>query len=118
MCPRTSWSLSSLTLNIVLGRASVTSPSISIFSSLPMRQVRVAATPIAEPEGRGGGAAPSSRLFPLESRFPRPVCKEGADRVLKVLGGEELGELLRSDLVGVPHPTVRNGLDDALGGGV
>src|SRR6201747_1076562 len=33
MWPRTSWSLSSLTLNIVLGRASVISPSISIFSS-------------------------------------------------------------------------------------
>src|SRR5919197_371138 len=34
MCPRTSWSLSSLTLNIVFGRASTISPSISIFSSL------------------------------------------------------------------------------------
>src|SRR4051794_12825449 len=34
MWPRTSWSLSSLTLNIVFGRASTISPSISIFSSL------------------------------------------------------------------------------------
>src|SRR4051812_36040796 len=33
MCPRTSWSFSSFTLNIVLGRASRISPSISIFSS-------------------------------------------------------------------------------------
>src|SRR5215208_6160584 len=33
MCPSTSWSLSSLTLNIVFGRASTISPSISIFSS-------------------------------------------------------------------------------------
>src|SRR5262249_29115960 len=38
MWPRTSWSLSSLTLNMVLGRASVISPSISIFSSLPMQR--------------------------------------------------------------------------------
>src|SRR3954467_4066484 len=35
MWPSTSCSLSSLTLNIVLGRASMISPSISIFSSLP-----------------------------------------------------------------------------------
>src|SRR4051812_43362862 len=35
MWPSTSCSLSSLTLNIVLGRASTISPSISIFSSLP-----------------------------------------------------------------------------------
>src|SRR5918992_4525732 len=34
MCPRTSCPLSSWTLNIVLGRASTISPSISIFSSL------------------------------------------------------------------------------------
>src|SRR5918997_358990 len=34
MCPRTSCPLSSLTLNIVFGRASAISPSISIFSSL------------------------------------------------------------------------------------
>src|SRR3954454_15019418 len=38
MWPSTSCSLSSLTLNMVLGRASVISPSISIFSSLPMRR--------------------------------------------------------------------------------
>src|SRR5437868_6444481 len=37
MWPSTSWPLSSLTRNIVLGRASVISPSISIFSSLAMR---------------------------------------------------------------------------------
>src|SRR4051812_46277765 len=33
MCPSTSWSFSSFTRNIVLGRASRISPSISIFSS-------------------------------------------------------------------------------------
>jgi hypothetical protein len=33
MCPSTSCPLSSFTRNIVLGRASVTSPSISILSS-------------------------------------------------------------------------------------
>src|SRR3954454_6439375 len=33
MCPRTSWSFSSFTRNMVLGRASRISPSISIFSS-------------------------------------------------------------------------------------
>src|SRR5215212_5049965 len=38
MWPSTSWPLSSLTRNIVLGRASVISPSISIFSSLAMRR--------------------------------------------------------------------------------
>src|SRR5215213_11662224 len=37
MWPSTSWPLSSLTRNMVLGRASVISPSISIFSSLAMR---------------------------------------------------------------------------------
>src|SRR5690242_5257324 len=37
MWPSTSCPLSSLTRNIVLGRASVISPSISIFSSLAMR---------------------------------------------------------------------------------
>src|SRR5436190_21920158 len=36
MWPSTSCSLSSLTLNIVFGRASTISPSISIFSSLPI----------------------------------------------------------------------------------
>src|SRR5436305_14376059 len=38
MWPSTSCPLSSLTRNIVLGRASVLSPSISIFSSLAMRR--------------------------------------------------------------------------------
>src|SRR5215218_7950651 len=38
MWPSTSWPLSSLTRNIVLGRASVISPSISIFSSAMRRR--------------------------------------------------------------------------------
>src|SRR6478672_12862801 len=37
MWPSTSWPLSSLTRNIVLGRASVTSPSTSMVSSLTKR---------------------------------------------------------------------------------
>src|SRR5829696_2083219 len=41
MWPRTMCSLSSFTRNIVLGRASTISPSISIFSSFPMRPGRV-----------------------------------------------------------------------------
>src|ERR687893_875723 len=38
MCPRTSCPLSSWTLNIVFGRASTISPSISIFSPLGTRE--------------------------------------------------------------------------------
>src|SRR6476620_11694590 len=37
MCPSTSWPLSSLTRNIVLGKASVTSPSTSMVSSFTKR---------------------------------------------------------------------------------
>src|SRR3954471_1723311 len=48
MCPSTSWPLSSVTRNIVLGRASETSPSISILSSL-LKLPSCAAT---FPEGR------------------------------------------------------------------
>src|SRR3954468_18598938 len=44
MCPRTSWSFSSFTRNMVLGRASRISPSISIFSSFDTA---------LEPSGRG-----------------------------------------------------------------
>src|SRR5665811_2315642 len=74
MWPRTSWSLSSLTRNIVLGRASVISPSISIFSSLPMR--------------RGAYLTPNStaqRPRPLQSLFRRA-------HLARVLGGLELGQ--------------------------
>src|SRR5918999_566819 len=46
MWPSTSWPLSSFTRNIVLGRASVTSPSISIFSSFGN------CSPLAGPAGR------------------------------------------------------------------
>src|SRR5215207_9260427 len=118
MCQRTSWSLSSLTLNIVLGKASVTSPSNSIFSSLPIRTGRVAATPIAEPELRSGGAAPLSRLFTLELGFPRPICKERAHRVLQIVGREKPREHAWRDLVGALDSAVGNRLDDALGGRV
>src|SRR3954451_24799636 len=49
MCPSTSCPLSSFTRNIVFGRASVTSPSISIFSSLGKK-------PRAASRRSGGGA--------------------------------------------------------------
>src|SRR5215203_7433814 len=57
MWPRTSCSLSSLTRNIVLGRASVISPSISIFSSLAIRQAAYLTTQVLD-------CAPAIRDFP------------------------------------------------------
>src|SRR3954468_14213661 len=55
MCPRTSCPLSSWTLNIVFGRASTISPSISIFSSL----------------GTSGGASDEAHIHRLRSLVPR-----------------------------------------------
>src|SRR6476659_5065580 len=60
MWPSTSCPLSSLTRNIVLGRASVISPSISLFSSLAIRRgayltLRLSAQP----------TCPRDRLLPL-----------------------------------------------------
>src|SRR5882757_8880542 len=82
MWPRTSWPLSNLTLNIVLGRASVISPSISIFSSLAMRRgayltrrgkprslgflsafVRVGDEPVAAVSDRPGAVAHLARVL-------------------------------------------------------
>src|SRR4051812_42618870 len=103
MWPRTSCSLSSLTLNIVLGRASVTSPSISIFSSLGMRGERVAAVTWWP-----------GPLPPLESRLARPVVEERADRVLQVLGLEQAAGDVGSHLVGPLDPALEVGADDAL----
>src|SRR5687768_4857021 len=105
MCPRTSWSLSSLTLNMVLGRASVTSPSISIFSSLP-------------PIGAWEGSGRARRLLALELRVSRALLEEGLHGALEILRGEQLRELLRRDLVGAIHPALAVAADDALGGGV
>src|SRR6185437_3241572 len=78
MWPRTSWPLSSLTRNIVLGRASVISPSISIFSSLAMRR---GAYRTLETASAAHGARPLQRLL------------AGSD-LARVLGGLELGEQL------------------------
>src|SRR5438093_6255 len=103
MWPRTSWSLSSLTLNMVLGRASVTSPSISIFSSFPMRRERVAAPSCVN----GGSAA-------LERRLAGPLGEERAHRVLEVLGAEEGPARLGGDAVGGVHPTLAVGAHDPL----
>src|SRR5262245_10605775 len=95
MWPRTSWSLSSLTLNIVLGRASVTSPSISIFSSFAMR---------------GEGTSPT-----LERRLARTLGEEGLHGPLQVLGRKQLGELVGGDLVGAIDPALAVGAHDPLG---
>src|SRR5262245_48393106 len=74
MWPSTSWSLSSLTRNIVLGRASVISPSISIFSSLPMRP---GAYLTVQSAVQSAGA--------VERLLPRA-------HLARVLGGLQLGE--------------------------
>src|SRR5680860_269477 len=76
MWPRTSWSLSSLTRNIVLGRASVISPSISIFSSLPMRRGAYLTL--------GSSAQPAGALDRLLARA----------HLARVLVSLELGDLL------------------------
>src|SRR3954454_1497728 len=55
MWPRTSWPLSSLTRNIVLGRASVISPSISIFSSFPMRRGAYRTSPTSRSTAQRAG---------------------------------------------------------------
>src|SRR5919112_417495 len=56
MCPSTSWSLSSLTLNMVLGRASRISPSISILSSFAMEAAARAAWALERPDVHRLGA--------------------------------------------------------------
>src|SRR6478609_9470416 len=67
MWPSTSWPLSNLTRNIVLGRASVISPSISIFSSLAMR----------------GGAYLTAQVLERSRPIRHFAC---------ILGGLQLGE--------------------------
>src|SRR4249920_1082041 len=98
MWPRTSWSLSSLTRNIVLGRASVISPSISIFSSFAMRPGRVA----------GRSAA-------LERRVAGSVLQEAGHGVLQILRGEQVREHTRGHLVRVVHPSFAVAANDPLG---
>src|SRR5215213_7323737 len=110
MWPRTSWSLSSFTLNMVFGRASVISPSISIFSSLPIG-ARVA----QRSRGTRAPAPPVGGLATLERRVPRALLDEGRDRGLEVLAGEESAEDLGRDLVGRVDATAAIGAHDALG---
>src|SRR5918992_1847429 len=97
MWPRTSWSLSSFTRNIVFGRASVISPSISIFSSLPMRSERVARS-LATPEGRLAG----------------PLTEERVDRPLEILGAEQRPGDLRCLAVGLVDAPLELGADEPL----
>src|SRR3954465_5403413 len=57
-CPSTSWSLSSFTRNIALGRASTTSPSNSTFSSFAMHGER-SSPPAVDRRGGGGRGRPA-----------------------------------------------------------
>src|SRR5918994_2373448 len=94
MCPRTSWSLSSFTLNMVLGRASWTSPSISIFSSFPTGE----------------------SLLPLEIlKLAGALGQKRFDRALQVLGLEQVRKDARRDLVRVVDAAVEVSPDDLLG---
>src|SRR5690242_83918 len=93
MWPSTSWPLSSLTRHIVLGRASVISPSISIFSSLAMRRG-------AYLTGRCAG---SSGLFGVPAQ-PVASVFEGAVAVLdltRVTGRLQLGQHLAEARAGL-----------------
>src|SRR5579885_71218 len=69
MVARTSWPPSSLTRNIVLGRASVTSPSTSIFSSL------LAILPSFTGTGRGRRTPAAGRGARLPRPLPEPRAK-------------------------------------------
>src|ERR1044072_6213463 len=107
MCPSTSCPLSSLTRNIVFGRASVISPSISIFSSLAMRLAAYLT-----------GWRDRPRLTALERRLARPVREERFDRALQVLGREEAAGDRRRFLVRLVDPALEVGPDQPLGRGV
>src|SRR5215211_7735045 len=119
MCPRTSWSLSSLTLNIVLGRASVTSPSISIFSSLPIGGKRVAGGWVRGRRLRNW-LVPFSvceryrDLTALERGLSGPLGEERLDRGLKVLGLEQAAGDIRRDAIGLLYPALQIRAHDPL----
>src|SRR6478752_5091596 len=117
MWPSTSCPLSSLTRNMVLGRASVISPSISIFSSLAMRQA-----------GYLTEWRPAGRFIRLRGRRKRPagspsleggvagaVLEERADRVLQVLGREEAAGDRRRFRVGLVDAALEVGANQPLG---
>src|SRR3954447_12518760 len=99
MWPSTSWSLSSFTRNIVFGRASRTSPSISIFSSLLK-----AGSKLPRSADRGARAAgPAAGLTPCKRGLAGAVLEEAVDRVLEVLGGEQAGRQVADPRVGAAH---------------
>src|ERR1700750_3039965 len=87
--PRTTWSLSSLTRNMALGRASMTSPSNSTFSSLAMPSGTVAV------DGSAGAWRRGARTAVLTGRGGPLRGRGGARRRLRV------GRPLRGRLVGV-----------------
>src|SRR4051812_3251057 len=80
MWPRTSWSFSSLTRNMVLGRASRISPSISIFSSLGTAYSVVAALGLLDVDSLGAlvpGLLLIAHLRPLCERTEAPAANRG-----------------------------------------
>src|ERR1044072_9229546 len=107
MCPSTSCPLSSLTRNIVFGRASVISPSISIFSSLAMRLAAYLT-----------GWRDRPRLTALERRLARPFREERFDRALQVLGREEAAGYRRLSLCRLVAPAPEGAPYQPLGRGV
>src|SRR3954471_13533281 len=122
MCPRTSWSLSSFTRNIVLGRASMTSPSISILSSLAKAASKLPARPAQTAGGqrargqRAGG--PARRLAPLEGCLARPLLQEAVDGVLEVLGRKQRGGDVAYPRVGAADAVLEERAHHLLGRGV
>src|SRR4029077_13200639 len=99
------------TRNMVLGSASVISPSISIFSSFAICAGQGSAWRRCR---RGFG----SRLATLEGRLPRSLLEESGHGVLQVLGGEKLGEDVGGDAIGLLHAPRPLGANDPLGGPV
>src|SRR6266511_5395669 len=117
MWPRTTCSLSSLTLNIVLGRASTTSPSISIFSSLPIGAAQ-GSSAIRRPIGCLGpfmgvqGGLRPARLAALEGGFAGALLEKRLDRVVEVLCLEQRTRRLGRLAVGLLDPAAQERAHD------
>src|SRR3954471_12568143 len=118
MCPRTSWSLSSFTRNIVLGRASITSPSISILSSLAKAAPKLPALPAQFGDGRGREGGGQRALAALERRLARAVLQEAVDGVLEVGGREQRGGDVADPGVGPADAVLEERAHHLLGRGV
>src|SRR5436305_6505095 len=103
MCPRTSWSLSSFTRNIVLGRASVTSPSNSIFSYFGKPRPNL---PACLAYNRVSAAH--------EARLSEPFREERLDRRGQVLGCEQWRRDVVHTRVRATHAVLEEGAHHAL----